>query len=312
VRSPRAGTVPDGPGWGSACARRCRRCAGTTRSPFAGPAGVGLPRPRSARAPVACSQIRSWSRARSSAAYSIRCAPASRSSRRRPRDTSIPASATAAVSLGRDAATANGAAGPHPRPRRDKTARTPCEPRWRHRPAQPGNRGARIRRPAGRRGPAAVRQAPCRRGRRRCAAREAGRIVARYAPLPRVRPRPGASRRPGRANPRPRPRPGRRGEAAGTVPGDQPAEPVPVRHHDQAAGGAGQQRAHLGGADRVVQQHQHPLSGQQAVEQRGQIRQLTGCAGVRRRSERSASSGVTGGLGPGSNPRRFSHSWPSG
>jgi len=57
-------------------------------------------------------------------------------------------------------------------------------------------------------------------------------------------------------------------DGVGAVGGDQARELVAAGHQHQAGGGAGEQRADLGGVPGVVQHHQHPPTRQQAAVQR--------------------------------------------
>ena len=81
-------------------------------------------------------------------------------------------------------------------------------------------------------------------------------------------------------------------------------------------GRARQQRADLLGVAGVVEHHEHPPAGQHAAVQRGLRVEvgrdpLTGHAERLQQSPRIASAGsITAPLG--SNPRRFTYSWPSG
>jgi hypothetical protein len=56
-------------------------------------------------------------------------------------------------------------------------------------------------------------------------------------------------------------------QGSGAVDGHQAGELVAAGDHREAAGGTGQQRAHLVGVPRVVQDHEYPLAGQQAAVQ---------------------------------------------
>lgn len=51
----------------------------------------------------------------------------------------------------------------------------------------------------------------------------------------------------------------------GAVRGDQAGEPVAAGHQHEAAGAAGDQRAYLVGAGRIVQHDEDPLAGEHAA-----------------------------------------------
>ena len=95
----------------------------------------------------------------------------------------------------------------------------------------------------------------------------------------------------------------------------QPGQPRPAGHQGQAGPAARQQRPHLGGVTRVVQDDQHPLAGQHAPVQGGlrvdAVRYLL--LGDPERAEEPAQRipGATG-VPDGSKPRRLTYSWPSG
>ncbi|OLE23822.1 MAG: hypothetical protein AUG49_15030 [Catenulispora sp. 13_1_20CM_3_70_7] len=138
-------------------------------------------------------------------------------------------------------------------------------------------------------------------------------VVGGAAPLrPEFLGRQGSDRQPLHPQPLPQQPPGLlltkriQRDRHGPVERDQPRQPHPAGDQHQAAGRAGQQRAHLLGVAGVVQQHQHPPGGQvRAVQRRLLVpvqRDLPGrhaergeesVDGGRRRERRIAGSGAT-------------------